>query len=87
MHHPAALIQAHSAPMEMEWINIVGYDANGFITALRGSWNRTPATGFKLIFLRRDYDGTYDSISSYADFMTVESPKGNWHKIIHKINE
>lgn len=73
MHHPAALIQAHSAPMELEWLglSVLGEGPGGFITALRGSWNRTPATGFKLIFLRQTgNDHQQDSITSYADFMT-----------------
>ncbi|MCF8427337.1 MAG: T9SS type A sorting domain-containing protein [Bacteroidia bacterium] len=73
MHHPAALIQAHSAPMELEWLglSVLGEPQGGFITALRGSWNRTPATGFKLIFLRQTgNDHQQDSITSYADFMT-----------------
>jgi len=74
MHHPAALLQAHSAPMELEWVNLTvngEQNPSGFITALRGSWNRTPATGFKIIYLRQEINEyQQDSVASYADFMT-----------------
>lgn len=48
MVEPAALIQAHSAPMQMEFDD--WYGSNLFM-ALRGSWNRTPATGYKIVKL------------------------------------
>ncbi|OYU97631.1 MAG: hypothetical protein CFE21_04890 [Bacteroidetes bacterium B1(2017)] len=71
MQEPGGLIQAHSAPMELEY----SHDAypkfyTGFFTTLHGSWNRTPATGYKLIYLKIDPGMPYKKITSYTDFMT-----------------
>jgi len=71
MKEPGGLIQAHSAPMELEFSELAFRNTNnGFFTTLRGSWNRTPATGYKLIFLTRDMNGPFKKLTSYADFMT-----------------
>ncbi len=68
---PAALVQAHSAPMEIEFATD-GFPTayrHGAFVALHGSWNRTPPTGFKLIYLdfASDADTTANSV---ADFLT-----------------
>jgi glucose/arabinose dehydrogenase len=71
MVQPAALIQAHSAPMAL----ISGHAKmperyrNGVFVALRGSWNRTPATGGKIIYL--DFDNEFDTTANFtSDFLT-----------------
>ncbi len=71
MKEPGGLIQAHSAPMELEFTNYAYYNAGrGFFTTLRGSWNRTPATGYKLIFLKKGEPDRFKKLTSYIDFMT-----------------
>jgi hypothetical protein len=71
MVQPAALIQAHSAPMALEFSNasFPSDFSRGVFVALHGSWNRTPATGVKVIYL--DFSGDADTTADYAaDFMT-----------------
>ncbi len=53
MKQPAALVQAHSAPMAIEFSNESFQQKfrNGAFVALRGSWNRSTATGFKIVYL------------------------------------
>lgn len=83
MVQPAALIQAHSAPMAL----ISGHAKmperyrNGVFVALRGSWNRTPATGGKIIYL--DFDNEFDTTANFTSdfltgFMTDSSKSSNW---------
>jgi glucose/arabinose dehydrogenase len=71
MVQPAALIQAHSAPMALVSAHpsMPQTFRNGMFVALRGSWNRTPATGGKIIYL--DFDNENDTTANYtADFLT-----------------
>lgn len=81
---PAALITAHSAPMQMVFSH-QGMPApfrSGAFMALRGSWNRTPISGTKLVYLH--FDSDQDTIANYvADFCTgflVDStnPDSRW---------
>lgn len=71
MKMPAALVQAHSAPMGIKFSNNY-FDKdfqNGIFVAYRGSWNRSPATGYKIVFL--GLDDLYDTTANYvADFVT-----------------
>jgi glucose/arabinose dehydrogenase len=70
MVQPAALIQAHSAPMALEFSHSSFPERyrNGAFTALRGSWNRTHATGFKIVYL--DFDNSEDTTANFvADFV------------------
>lgn len=70
MKQPAALIQAHSAPMALEFSNssFPKQFQHGAFTALRGSWNRKEATGFKIVYL--DFDSANDTTANYvADFV------------------
>ncbi len=70
MIQPAALIQAHSAPMAIEFSN-ASFPQKfryGAFVAFRGSWNRTYATGFKIVYL--DFDNENDTTANYvADFV------------------
>jgi|GEM_PF-330201 len=83
MVQPAGLIQAHSAPMALVSAHSAmpeGY-RNGVFVALRGSWNRTPATGGKIIYL--DFDDVYDTTANYTSdfltgFMTDSTKSSNW---------
>lgn len=71
MVQPAALIQAHSAPMALEFANpsFPQKFRNGAFTALRGSWNRSVATGFKIVYL--DFSDADDTTANYvADFVS-----------------
>lgn len=71
MKMPAALVQAHSAPMGIKFSNH-SFDKEfqkGAFIAFRGSWNRSPATGYKVVFL--GFDNDYDTTGNYvADFLT-----------------
>lgn len=70
MIQPAALIQAHSAPMGIEFSNpsFPPQFRNGAFMALRGSWNRKFATGFKIVYL--DFDNANDTTAnSVSDFV------------------
>lgn len=67
MVQPAALIQAHSAPMAIEFSNASFPSAyrSGAFVALRGSWNRSIPTGYKIVFLKMNSpnDTTFASVS------------------------
>lgn len=70
MVQPAALVQAHSAPMAIEFSNpsFPQQYRNGAFVAYRGSWNRSEATGFKVVYL--DFDDLNDTTAnSVADFV------------------
>lgn len=68
---PAALVEAHSAPMALEFTP-TGFGnsyEHGLFMVMRGSWNRNPPSGAKLVFLRFDSDA--DTIAnSIEDFCT-----------------
>jgi glucose/arabinose dehydrogenase len=68
---PAALIQAHSAPMAIIFSNNTfapPFDKGAFV-ALRGSWNRNPATGYKIVYL--DFSDAADTVAdNVGDFLS-----------------
>jgi glucose/arabinose dehydrogenase len=83
MVRPGALIQAHSAPMAIEFPNSSAFPeqyGRGAFVVLRGSWNRTVPTGYKVIYL--DFDNDQDTIANTAsDFLTgflTDSTGGSW---------
>jgi glucose/arabinose dehydrogenase len=70
MNPPAALIQAHSAPMAIQFSNrSLGQFANGAFVAYRGSWDRSPPTGYKVVYLhfnkKREVTGVSDFITGF----------------------
>ncbi len=71
MEMPAALVEAHSAPMALVFSQEgmpAGYESGAFM-ALRGSWNRTPPSGAKIVYLR--FDDDQDTIANEVeDFCT-----------------
>lgn len=71
MQPPAALVDAHCAPMGLVFTEdgVRSEYANGAFMAMRGSWNRTPPSGAKIVFLRFDNDA--DTIANEVeDFCT-----------------
>lgn len=68
---PAVLFQAHSAPL-----GIAFYDGDSFppeykygaFVAFHGSWNRSSATGYKVVFVPFGADGS--PAGYYQDFLT-----------------
>ena len=56
---PAALVQAHSAPMAIVFSNASFPEQfrYGAFVAYRGSWNRTLRTGYKIVFMKLRHDG------------------------------
>jgi glucose/arabinose dehydrogenase len=77
---PAGLIQSHSAPMGLEFLNS-SHKAleNGLLLASRGSWNRTPATGYKLIYLHltNASDTTIDYAADFCTGFMTDSTNSN----------
>lgn len=68
---PAALLTAHSALMALEFANpsFPPEFRRGAFVAMRGSWNRQPLTGYKVVYL--DFDNDADTIANSAtDFLT-----------------
>ena len=68
---PAALVQAHSSPMAIEFSNSSFPEElrNGAFIALRGSWNKEQPTGYKVVYMQ--LDGPRDTTAEYvADFLT-----------------
>jgi glucose/arabinose dehydrogenase len=63
---PAALVQAHSAQMALQFSNTSFPSAyrNGLWTVYRGSWNRSPPTGYKLVFL--GFENAQDTTADYV---------------------
>jgi glucose/arabinose dehydrogenase len=55
-------IQAHSAPLGLAFI-----DKNTLLVAYHGSWNRTPATGYKIVQFNLNDDG---SLIDQQDYIT-----------------
>lgn len=78
MQPPAGLITAHSAPMAMEFTHpgVPEEFRNGAFVVLRGSWNRQPVTGAKLVFL--SFDNDEDTVAnSVQDVLTGFLPDSN----------
>lgn len=92
MVQPAALVQAHSALMAIEFPNSNAFPAEyrrGAFVVSRGSWNRTPATGYKIIYL--DFDNDQDTTANTAsDFMTgflTDSSGGHWARPVGLLSD
>ena len=78
VRQPAALVQAHSAPMAIEFSNpsFPPRFQNGAFVAFRGSWNRSVPTGYKVVFLKFKNQG--DTTAEYVtDVVTGFQPAGS----------
>ena len=67
----AALVAAHCAPMALEFstVNRPGFPLSGAFMAMRGSWNRSPTSGAKIVYLQ--FDDDQDTIANrVVDFCT-----------------
>lgn len=84
MQQPLALIQAHSAPMALEYVpqlevqkGLAQFTYSGFLCVLRGSWNRSPATGYKVVFLHQPKpDSLIESVSDFVSGFLTDSLTG-----------
>lgn len=60
---PATFVQAHSAPLDISFFdeqpagNLPDKYRGGAFVALHGSWNRSPNTGYKVVFIPFDASG------------------------------
>jgi glucose/arabinose dehydrogenase len=70
---PATFIQAHSAPLDIVFFDGADPTGNlpekyrgGAFVALHGSWDRSPATGYKVIWIPFNADGTAPMPTSTA---------------------
>ncbi|RPI06654.1 MAG: hypothetical protein EHM64_02130 [Ignavibacteriae bacterium] len=74
---PVALIPAHSAPMAIEFTgsnpSLPLTLRNGALVVLRGSWNRTVPTGYKVIYMKFR-NNTDTTIQYVADLITGFQP-------------
>src|SRR3989338_1924219 len=67
---PAVEMQAHSAPLGLAFIPEEGWPEEywyDLIVAFHGSWNRAVPTGYKLVRVKLDAKGNYESVE---DFIT-----------------
>jgi glucose/arabinose dehydrogenase len=78
MQQPAALVQAHSALMAIKFSNrsFKKPFTNGAFVAYRGSWDRQPPTGYKVVYLHFDKN---NKVSGVSDVITGFLP-GNGSK-------
>jgi glucose/arabinose dehydrogenase len=79
MAAPAALVQAHSAPMALTFSNtsMPPQYRQGLWCVYRGSWNRTPATGYKVVYL--DFTDAQDTLAnSVTDIITGFQTPSVW---------
>jgi glucose/arabinose dehydrogenase len=76
---PDVLFQAHSAALGLQFYDgktFPGKYRNGAFVAFRGSWNRDQGTGYKVVFVPFNQNGT--PIGNYEDFLTgfLANPAG-----------
>lgn len=70
-HMPDVLYQAHSAALGLAFTRGEMFPAKyrgGAFTAMRGSWNRSAGTGYKLVYIPFDESG--QPRGDYEDFLT-----------------
>ncbi|MDB6149662.1 MAG: L-sorbosone dehydrogenase [Chthoniobacter sp.] len=68
---PDVLVEAHSAMLGLAFSKGDKFPAkyrNGAFAALRGSWNRSEGTGYKIIFI--PFGGDHRPLGHYEDFVT-----------------
>lgn len=68
---PEVLFQSHSAALGLQFYDGETFPEkyqNGAFVAFRGSWNRDPGTGYKLVFVPFDENGR--PTGEYEDFLT-----------------
>jgi len=80
---PAAQIQAHSAPLGIDFATpaFPAPYSKGAFMALHGSWNRTIATGYKVVFLAltNAQDTVVDSVFDFlTGFVKDSVQKSEW---------
>ncbi|MBU3741784.1 MAG: hypothetical protein FGM24_05800 [Candidatus Kapabacteria bacterium] len=83
MRPAAAIVTAHSAPMQLRFTptTMPSRFRNGALMVLRGSWNRTPASGSKVVFLEfdSDQDTTANAVHDFCTgFLTDSVKKERW---------
>lgn len=77
MKHPAALLQAHSALMAIKFSNrsLKKPFKNGAFVAYRGSWDREPPTGYKVVYLHFDRRNKVTGVSDFVTGFLTEGAK------------
>lgn len=80
MKEPAGLIQAHSAPMAIQFLNekMPSLYKNGFLMALRGSWNSSIYRGYKIVYmdLSDENDTTVNYVADFCKGFLTDSLNG-----------
>lgn len=81
---PALTYQAHSAPIEMVFGNGAKFPAeyqNDAFVAMRGSWNRTEAVGYKVVRINFDETGKPTAFEDFATGWLVEDGKAQFGRL------
>lgn len=83
MRPPAAFLTAHCAPMQLRFTpsTMPARFRNGALMVMRGSWNRTPASGSKVVYL--EFDDDNDTVANAVHdfctgFLTDSVKKERW---------
>ena len=75
---PTLMYRAHSAPLMWQYYTGSQFPAeykNDAFVAMRGSWNRVPASGHEVVRVRFNADGTPASITPFLTGFLVKDPK------------
>ena len=76
---------AHSAPLEMKFYTDSMFPAayrNGAFATLRGSWNRRPASGYKVVRVRFDAAGQPTAIEDFVTSFLTPDGRGYTARIV-----
>lgn len=81
---PAETYQAHSAPINLKFYDAgmfpEAYQGDAFVT-MRGSWNRFPATGFKVVRLDFDESGELSSVEDFVSSWLIEDGTAQFGRV------
>ena len=76
--------QAHSAPINLKFYNAdmfpEEYQGDAFVT-MRGSWNRFPATGYKVVRLDFDENGTFVGAEDFVSSWLIEDGMAQFGRV------
>ena len=82
---PVLTYTAHSAPLEMKFYTDSMFPAeyrNGAFVTLRGSWNRRPASGYKVVRVRFDADGQPVAVEDFLTSFLTSDGRGYTARIV-----
>jgi len=87
---PIVSMQAHSAPLGIEFVDCASYNFTGnrslpcseydgwAFVAFHGSWNRRPATGYKIVALPFESKTNRTATGEVVDIVSSDGPGATW---------